>query len=98
MFDCDLCVGALKGTLSAEPFVRNDAKRILIASRAWMGLDLLWCHICNGASDVLRILVLRALRDQGNAKIAQQYFLIATQQHIFWLHIAVNQPLVMCIL
>ena len=78
MLDGNLCKGTLKGTVSAEPFVDNDAEGILVAGGAWVGFNLLWSHVGDGSGHVLGALVARTLRHQGNAEIAEQYISVAT--------------------
>ncbi len=36
--------------------------------------------------------------DGSNAKITEQDLVVLSQEHIFWLDIAMNQSLVMCVL
>ncbi len=40
MLDSDFCKRALKGAISAQPFIDHNAKGILITGGAWMGFNL----------------------------------------------------------
>src|SRR5256885_14077156 len=53
MFDGDLGKRAVKGAISAEPFIDDDAKGILVAGRAGMRLHLFWDHVGNGSGGLL---------------------------------------------
>ena len=59
---------------------------------------MLWRGIGRRPRKALRALVGRGLRHRGNAEVAQQHFLVAPQEHIFWLDVAVNEPLIVGIL
>jgi len=98
MLERNLRKRPLKWAIPAEPFVDDHPQCILIAGRARISLDLLGSHICDRARDILRVLRKGTMRGQCNPKIAEKYFLPGSQQHIFWLHITVNKPLVMSIL
>src|SRR5579863_376148 len=77
--------GALKGTRTAQPFIDNNPQRILVTIGASSRLNLLRCHIGDSARQFLYALStvkVCTLGHQGNAKIAEQYFVIATEQHI----------------
>src|SRR5882762_1553839 len=49
--------GALKGTLSTEPFIDNHTQGILVAGRTRMAVYLLWGHVSNGPSHLLLMLL-----------------------------------------
>jgi len=46
-------VRALKGTVSAEPFVDHNAQGVLIAARTRLALDLFGRHVGDGTDDLL---------------------------------------------
>src|SRR5258706_5430482 len=105
MFNGDLGKRAVKGAIPAEPFIDDDAKGVLIASRAGMRLHLFWGHVGNGSSGVLLTAPLhRAVtRPEGlvydcDAEVAEQNLVIASQQHVLRLDVAMDQFLVMGIL
>ena len=55
-------IGAAKELCATEPFVDNGGKRILIAGRTRLALDLFGCHIRHCADDdILGLLATRAL-------------------------------------
>ena len=58
-------------------------------------MNLFGSHICYGAYDILRVLVTRTLRYRSDAEVTQHDLLLSAQQHIFWLDIAVDHPLLM---
>ncbi len=89
---------SLERALTNQPFIGDHSQRILIAGRARMPLNLLRSHISCRACYRLRALLARRLYKRRNPKITQQHLATAADQHILWLHIAVNQPLVMRVL
>jgi hypothetical protein len=89
---------AVKGSVSAQPFVDHYAERILVAGRARLALDLFGRHVGDCAHYVLGALVAQALGDEGNAKVAQQHGVILSNKHVFWLDVAMNELFIMGIL
>src|SRR5438874_3138495 len=89
---------AVKGAISAEPFIDDNAQRVLVACRSWFALNLFRSHVGDGANDILSPVVTRTLGNERNAKIAEQNFVVASYQHILGFDIAVNQLFVVCIL
>src|SRR5215472_329651 len=98
MLDSQFRKRAMKGTVSTEPLVDDDAQGILIAGWAWMSLDLFRSHICNRSSYILCMLVAGTLSHQGNAKVTEQDLAASPKQHILWLDIAVDKLLIMGVL
>src|SRR5690242_14950685 len=88
----------MKRTVSTEPFIDNNAERILVALSTGLALDLLRGHIGHRASHVLDTLIARTLRDQSDAKVTEQDVVATTEQHIFWFDIAVNHLCLMGVL
>src|SRR6266852_21377 len=86
---------AMKWTISTEPFIDNDAQGIVVAGGAGFALDLFGRHIRDRADHVLRALVARTLRDESEAEVAEQDIVVSSQQHVFRLHIAVDQLFMM---
>src|SRR5258708_17110642 len=114
MFNGDLGKRAVKGAIPAEPFIDDDAKGVLIASRAGMRLHLFWGHVGNGSGGVLLTALLhravthirattRVAGPEGlvsdcDAEVAEQNLVIASQPHVLPLDVAMDHVLVMCIL
>lgn len=98
MFDGDFREGAMKGAISTEPFIDDDAKSILITGRFRMGLDLLRGHIGDGSGSVLVWLGTYALNHEGDAEVAEEYFVVAIQEHVLWFDIAMDKHLIVSIL
>src|SRR6266852_5636952 len=98
MFGNNLGKGTMKRTISTQPFVDNDSERVLIASHARVGLDLLRCHVCNGAGHILATLITRTLSYNSSTKVAEQEFILSPKQHIPWLDIPVNHFFIVRIL
>src|SRR5579883_852739 len=88
----------MKGTVSTQPFVDDNAQGILIARRSRFPLNLFWRHVGDCSHYILRILVTRTLSDQGHTKITQQNFVFSPKQHVFWFYIAMDQLFVMRVL
>src|SRR5437764_1194610 len=85
----------LKRALATQPFVDDYPQCILVACWTWVSLDLLGSHVRQGARCPLGTNIERgrAMGDGGNAKVREQHLLSSSQQHIFWLDIAVNELL-----
>src|SRR5260370_23992292 len=114
MFNGDLGKRAVRGAIPAEPFIDDDAKGVLIASRAGMRMHLFWGHVGNGSGGVLLTALLhravthirattRVAGPEGlvydcDAEVAEQNLVIASQQHVLRLDVAMDQFLVMGIL
>ena len=93
-----LAEGAVEGTLSGEPFVDDDAQRVLIAGLARLAPQLFGGHVVSRAAQLLQALLARALRDEGEAKIAQQDVVAPPQQHVIRLDIAMDKLLIVRVL
>src|SRR5438874_2118947 len=89
---------AAKREITAEPLIDNDPERILVTGTMRMRLDLFGSHIGDRACHLLSALVERTMDHHCQAKVAEQYLILSPQQHIAWLHIAVDEPSVVCIL
>src|SRR5437868_1576683 len=98
MLGTQLSKGPMEGTITSQPLVDYNGQGILIAGRARSPLDLLRGHIGHGTDDILCALVTRTLCYQCDAEIAHQYLILSPQQHVFWLHIAMHQLLIVGIL
>src|SRR5712692_2617260 len=107
MFDSNFRKRAVEGAISREPFIDDNTQGVLIAGRAWMRLDLFGCHVGNSSSRILNMLNMLnmlgiqgagILGQDGYTKVAQQYLMIASEQHILRLDVAVNQLFIMGIL
>src|SRR5713226_1937486 len=92
----DLCTP--KGGISTEPFVNDDGERILITGRAGFAHNLFWSHINGGASRIFRISGQRCGEYYSDTKVAQQYLVVAPQQHVLGLNVSMDQVEVMRIL
>src|SRR5579859_7076267 len=98
MLEGDLCKCSLKRAVPTEPFIDDDPQCVLIAGGTRMALDLLGSHVQDRPRDVLRVLREGTMCGQRNTKIAEQHLLPRSHQHVFWLHVTVNESLVMSIL
>src|SRR5258708_6323185 len=98
MLHSNLCKGAIKGTLATEPFIDDNAQRVLITCWAGMRFDLLGSHVGNGSSHIVWLLEARALGYQGNAKVAEHHLVVWPEQHVFWLDVSMNNPVLMSVL
>src|SRR5271157_3790859 len=90
--------GATERALSTKPFIDNNPQRILITGRLGFTLELLGCHISRGANNLLSALVVRTLRNQGHAKIAEPGISVRIDQHILWFNVAMDQLIRMGVL
>ncbi len=70
---------SLKWSLSSKPFIYNDPKRVLVAGRTGLTLNLFGSHIGHGAYNILRTLIAGTLCCEGNAEIAQQDLMASPQ-------------------
>src|SRR5437764_6405200 len=98
MLKRDLKIKAMKRYIAAEPFIDYDAQRVLVTSRTRFPFELLRCHIGYRTSPILKVYGISALGNNSETKIAQQDFIIGSQQHILGLDIAVDQLFIMRIL
>src|SRR5260370_11179167 len=82
---------SLKRRLATEPFIRHDRERVLIARRAGLTLDMLRSHVRRCASEIERLQRRGVVSGHRDAKVTEQHLVIAAQQHILRLDIAVDQ-------
>jgi hypothetical protein len=78
----NLKVGSRKRQFSAEQFIYQDGKSILVAGRACLSLYLLRCAISYSRMDYLGLLEVEALpilSDRFYQKTAQQYVIFIGQ-------------------
>lgn len=94
----DFGIGAFKWPHATEPFVDDDAERVLIAGGTCLGLDLFWSHVRDCANGYLRAHRRGTVGSRSNAEIAEQDIIALTNEHIFGFDIAVNELLVVSIL
>src|SRR2546421_999790 len=88
----------MKRVSTAQPLINQDAQGILIAGRPGMSLELLRRHIGDGSSGLLELLGTCTLCDDGQTEVAQQDLVVAPQQEVLGLDVAMNQALCMGIL
>ena len=86
---------AVKGTRSREPFVDHDCKRVLITGRTRFALKLFRSHVVRCACYVLPTLGARGLGNQGNAKVAEQDLLAASNEQVLRFNVPVYYILIM---
>src|SRR5437899_11127349 len=98
MLHGNLGKGAMEGTLATEPFIDDNAQRVLITCRAGVRFDLLGGHVSNSSSQITWLLVTRALGHQGNAKVTEHHLIVWPEQHVFWLDISMNNLVLMSVL
>jgi hypothetical protein len=84
-----------EGGRAGQPFVEDNPQRVLIAGRARLRLKMLRGHVSHGPRHLFQFCRLGAVRQQRDAKVAEQQPIVPPQQHIFWLHISMDQLLVM---
>ena len=89
--------GSVKGTVSTEPLIDHDAQRVLVTGRARLAPQLLGCHVGDGPGRVLQRLAGTGSGDD-QPKVAEQDFAGASQQHILWLDVAMDQLVLVRIL
>src|SRR5437868_6414404 len=87
-----------KGSLSGEPFIDDHPKSVLIGGGTRMRLDLLRSHIRDGTDRILGRLIARTLCDDGDAKVTEHHLTVFSHQHVFWLHVAMDQLVFMRIM
>src|SRR5947207_572980 len=80
---------SLKRKSTSEPLVDHDAQGILIGGCTGMSLDLLRCHIRQRPGDLLGADT-STLEKKGDPKITEQDLVLPSDQHIFWLDIAMD--------
>jgi hypothetical protein len=88
----------MKGSVSGQPFVNDHPECILIAGQARFALQLLRSQVGQRPGHLLGALKRRALGDEHKAKITQEHFVLAPQQHILWFHISMDELAIMSIL
>jgi hypothetical protein len=82
---------SLERAFSAQPFIDNDAQGILIAGRAWSAMQLLRGHIRKGSRHFFGRLRACTLRQENQAKIAQQDRIIRPDQHVLRFDVSMNE-------
>src|SRR5437764_14852463 len=90
--------GTVEGVITTEPLVNDYSKRILITRGTGFPSELLRRHVARGSRDFLYTLGHGAVNNCSNAKVAEHHFIFATQQHIFWLDVLVDESSIMDIL
>src|SRR5579872_6321545 len=95
MLRTQLGEGTVKWCVAAQPFVGYDGESILVAGGPWHTINLFGRHVDDSTHNILRILIQRALRDKRDAKVAEQNVIVAPDQHIFRLDVAVYQSFIM---
>src|SRR5260370_35791822 len=81
-----------------EPFVDCDCKCVLVAGSAWLPAKLFGSHVAGSSRRVLCRERDHALDNYGNAKIAQDSFVLLVEETICWLDILMDDVLCMGLL
>ena len=89
---------ALKGRMSREPFIGDDAQRILIAGGFGVPLDLFGGHIVDGPFGQVMVVWSQGTRRRSDAEVADHELLIVVKQYIFWFQVAMNDLLIVRVL
>ena len=84
--------------IAGQPFVNHDAKRVLIARRDWLALNLFGSHVTCRADDGFPTFKPRTLRYSRDTEIAEQEFVLCSKEDVLRLDIPMNASLVMGIL
>src|SRR5579863_1623388 len=96
---CDNFMGwPIKRRSAAQPFIDDDAQGILVAGRMRVAPNLFWSHIGNRTERVLMNLSLRSVRDNSNAKIAQQHLIALPYEKVLRFDVSMDQFGVMRVL
>lgn len=84
--------GAVKGTVSAQPFVDDDPQCILITGQAGLALELFGGRVTYCASHLMDRPYFQTLgvSDQNQAKITEQDLVVLSHQHILRFHVAMS--------
>src|SRR6266567_3323056 len=91
-------IGTVERGESAQPFIDDNPQRILIASRQWPALKLLWSHVRGCSNLILQDLRVGIVGGNCYAEITEPDLILRTKQHIFRLYIAVDKQSIMSIL
>src|SRR5579859_1608039 len=86
---------SLEGGFARKPFINNHTQAILIAGRSRSPLKLLRCHINDRSTDSHFVIRIRIASSHSNPKITEQDLVMAPQQYIFRLNIAMDKLMVM---
>ena len=86
---------ASEGEMATEPLVDHHRKCILITGRNRLAEDQFRGHVRQGTKAFLDLQWLSIRGQQGQAKIAQQYFVFWSQQYVLRFQIAMHQVLIM---
>ncbi len=78
-----------KRATAAEPFIDDDAQRVLVAGEACFAAQLFGRHVGHRTADIAALQRMRD--DDRGAEVAEQGLLAAVDQDIFGLYIAVYQ-------
>src|SRR5947209_11538013 len=95
MLEGQLWKRPMEWTVSAEPFINDNPESVLITCRDWVRLQLLRSHVGDGPSRLRRWLRAKTLCNHGKTKVREQDLVGASQQHVLWLDVAMNQLEVM---
>jgi len=84
--------GTGEGARTTQPFVGDNAQRVLVAGKTCLTLELLRRCIWNRPGRLLVCLRIAAMRDYDQAKITEQDLPTLPNKYILGLDIPVNQP------
>src|SRR6266699_5990927 len=84
----------LKGKVSAQPLVVHHSQGVLIAGLADVTANLLRRHVVTRARALLHLDRLRTSSEQRQTKIAEEYLMFGSQEHVCGFEIAVEQALI----
>src|SRR6266566_3087283 len=84
----------LKGKVSAPPLVDHHSQGVLIAGLADVTANLLRRHVVTRARALLPLDRLRTSSEQRQTKIAEEYLMCGSQEHVCGFEIAVEQTLI----
>src|SRR6266700_7446704 len=88
----------LKGADAADPFIDDNPERILVTGLTRLAQQLLRCGVGESASHFLRRERAGMGKSQNEAKITEPDLVVAPQQQVLRLEIAMNELGIVCIL
>jgi hypothetical protein len=80
----------------SDKLISNASQAVLIAFLTDVTLKLFWGHVARGARTI-NVFDARRRKRSSQAKVSEQRFILRIEKNIFWLHVPMDDLLLMCI-
>src|SRR2546430_13996542 len=93
MLHRDLGCRPTKGPLTAQPFIDDDAQRVLVARRACFPTQLLRCHVRDRSPRLFGVNRARTMGRGSDAEVTEPDLVAGSEHDALWLDIAMDHSL-----